>query len=62
MAKMEMICNECGKKFKAAASKVEVSCPKCKGVDVEPEYKPIIRKVVFRNYSAGPFDFLGEAA
>ncbi len=37
--KSNLICNECGHKFKKSISKstAEIKCPKCKGVDVEIE-------------------------
>lgn len=60
MAKMVLSCNECGKKFKVSESNPDPSCPKCGSVDFDVE--GIVRKVVYRNYSVGPFDFGPEAA
>jgi PHP family Zn ribbon phosphoesterase len=69
MAKMAVTCNECGKKFKVSPSNSDPRCPKCGGVDVDVDYVSVrivpaaaARKVVFRNYAAGPFDFFPEAA
>ena len=35
-ARMTMLCNECGKKFKAAS--LNGRCPKCRGCDFEPTF------------------------
>lgn len=59
--KINVECMECGKKFKL--SNPDSSCPKCGSVDLEvADYSPPVRKVVYRNYSAGPWDVMPEAA
>lgn len=58
-AKMNLVCNECGERFKVSPSNADPQCPKCGGVDVEVASVSFYRPVVKRNYSTGPFDFGG---
>jgi len=47
MARVNVVCNECGKKFKAANPE---RCPNCKGVDLDVDYA-----AVFKAYAVGRF-------
>jgi rRNA maturation endonuclease Nob1 len=44
-AKMNLVCNECGKRFKVSPSNPDPSCPNCGGVDHDVEsvsfYRPV---------------------
>lgn len=44
MAKMNLSCNECGKRFKVSPNNSDPQCPACGGVDFEVElvsfYRP----------------------
>lgn len=65
-AKVNLTCNECGKKFKVSPNNPDPTCPKCGSVDFDVADvfapRPVTRKVVFRNYATGPWDFHPEVA
>lgn len=57
MAKMNLECLECGKKFKVSPLNLDPECPKCGGVDLEVAYVP-----TFSNrWSGNPFEALEVA-